>query len=84
MFGFLDRLRGIEPRSSTIDIGALYQSVFAFGGGGYSFAQSPAILASSLSVLDNAGALLTEIPTPWAARRPLLDQPTAPSSSPEC
>ena len=60
MFGFLDRLRGIEPRSSEIDLGALYQSVFAFGGGGYSFAQSPAILASSLSVLDNAGALLTE------------------------
>ena len=60
MFGFLDRLRGIEPRSAEIDLGALYQSVFAFGGGGYSFAQSPAILVSSLGVLDNSGALLTE------------------------
>ena len=60
MFGFLNRLRGLEKRSAEIDLGSLYQSVFAFGGGGYSFAQSPAILASSLSVLDNAGALLTE------------------------
>ena len=60
MFGFLDRLRGIEPRSAEIDLGALYQSVFASGGGSYSFAQSPAILVASLSVLDNAGALLTE------------------------
>ena len=60
MFGFLNRLRGPETRSAEIDLGALYQSAFAFGGGSYSFAQSPAILASSLSVLDNAGALLTE------------------------
>ena len=60
MFGFLNRLRGIEPRSAEVDLGALYQSVFAFGGGAYAWAQSPAILASSLSVLDNAGALLTE------------------------
>ena len=60
MFGFLDRLRGIETRSSEIDVGSLYASFFALGGGGYSFAQSPAILVSSLSVLDNAGALLTE------------------------
>ena len=60
MFGFLDRLRGIEPRSAEIDLGALYQSVFAFGGGSYSWAQSPAILVASLSVQDNAGALLTE------------------------
>ena len=60
MFGFLNRLRGPETRSAEIDLGALYQSVFAFGGGSYSFAQSPAILVSSLSVFDNAGALLTE------------------------
>ena len=59
MFGFLDRLRGIEPRSQ-IDLGALYQSVFAFGGGSYSWAQSPAILVASLSVQDNSGALLTQ------------------------
>ena len=60
MFGFLNRLRGPETRSSEIDVGSLYQSFFQFGGGAYSFAQSPAILVSSLSVLDNAGALLTE------------------------
>ena len=59
MFGFLNRLRGIEPRSQ-IDLGALYQSVFAFGGGSYSWAQSPAILVASLSVQDNSGALLTQ------------------------
>ena len=60
MFGFLNRLRGPETRSAEIDVGSLYQSFFQFGGGAYSFAQSPAILVSSLSVLDNAGALLTE------------------------
>ena len=60
MFGFLNRLRGPETRSAEIDLGALYQSVFAFGGGSYSWSQSPAILVSSLGVLDNAGALLTE------------------------
>ena len=61
MFGFLNRRRGPETRSAEIDIGSLYQSVFAFGGGGaYSFARSPAILVASLSVLDNSGSLLTE------------------------
>ena len=60
MFGFLNRLRGPETRSAEIDLGALYQSVFAFGGGSYSWAQSPAILVASLSVLDNAGALVNE------------------------
>ena len=60
MFGFFNRLRGPETRSAEIDLGALYQSVFGFGGGAASFAQSPAILVSSLSVLDNAGALLSE------------------------
>ena len=34
--------------------------MFAFGGGSYSWAQSPAILVASLSVLDNAGALVNE------------------------
>ena len=60
MFGFLNRLRGTETRSSEIDVGSLYASFFQFGGGSYSFAQSPAILVSSLGVLDNSGALLTQ------------------------
>ena len=60
MFGFFNRLRGPETRSAEIDLGALYQSVFAFSGGSYSWSQSPAILVSSLGVLDNAGALLTQ------------------------
>ena len=60
MFGFLNRLRGTETRSAEIDLGALYQSVFAFGGGSSSIARSPAILVSSLGVLDNSGALLTD------------------------
>ena len=60
MFGFLNRLRGTETRSAEIDLGALYQSVFAFGGGSSSIARSPAILVSSLGVLDNAGAVLTD------------------------
>ena len=60
MFGFINRLRGLETRSAEIDIGSLYQSFFALGAGGYNFAQSPAILVSSLSVLDNSGALLNE------------------------
>ena len=60
MFGFLNRLRGPETRSAEIDLGALYQSVFAFGGGSSSIARSPAILVSSLGVLDNSGALLTD------------------------
>ena len=60
MFGFLNRLRAPETRSAEIDVGSLYASFFQFGGGSYSFAQSPAILVSSLSVLNNAGAVLTE------------------------
>ena len=60
MFGFLNRRRGIETRSAQLDLGALYASVFQLGGGAYAFAQSPAILVSSLAVLDNAGALLNE------------------------
>ena len=60
MFGFFNRLRGPETRSAEIDLGALYQSVFAFSGGSYSWSQSPAILVTSLGVRDNAGALLTQ------------------------
>ena len=60
MFGFFNRLRGPETRSAEIDVGSLYASVFGLTGGAYNFAQSPAILVSSLAVLDNAGALLTE------------------------
>ena len=51
-----------DPRlgPTEIDVGSLYASVFGLAGGAYNFAQSPAILVSSLAVLDNAGALLTE------------------------
>ena len=60
MFGFLNRLRSIETRSSEIDVGSLYASFFQFGSGAYNWQQSPAILVSSLSVQDNQGALLNE------------------------
>ena len=60
MFGSFFRQRAPETRSAEIDVGALYASFFQFGGGAYNWQQSPAILVSSLSVLDNAGALLTE------------------------
>ena len=58
MFGFLNRMRDVETRSSVIDVGALYAGLYQ--GGAYGWQQSPAILVSSLSVLDNQGALLTE------------------------
>ena len=58
MFGFFNRLRGPETRSAEIDVGALVRRASSqFGGGAYNWAQSPAILVSSLAVLDNAGAL---------------------------
>ena len=60
MFGFLNRLRGPETRSAQLDLGSLYASIFQSGGGAFSFSQSPAILVSSLGVLDNSGALLNE------------------------
>ena len=60
MFGFFNRMRGLETRSSEIDVGALYQSFFQLGSGAYSWQQSPAILVSSLSIQDNQGALLNE------------------------
>ena len=60
MFGFFNRLRGLETRSAEIDVGSLYQSFFQFGRGAYSWQQSPAILVSSLSIQDNQGALLNE------------------------
>ena len=47
-------------RSDQIDLGSLYAQAFSFTGGAYGWQQSPAILVSALSVLDNAGALLTE------------------------
>ena len=60
MFGFLNRLRGIETRSDQLDVGAVYAAAFQFSGGSYGWQQSPAILVSSLGVLDNSGALLNE------------------------
>ena len=60
MFGFFNRLRGLETRSAEIDVGSLYASFFQFGSGAYNWQQSPAILVSSLSVQDNQGALLNE------------------------
>ena len=59
MFGLFNRrMRDVETRSSVIDVGALYAGLYQ--GGAYGWQQSPAILVSSLSVLDNQGALLTE------------------------
>ena len=60
MFGLFPRRKPSETRAAEIDVGALYASFFQFGSGAYSWQQSPAILVSSLSVLDNQGALITE------------------------
>ena len=60
MFGLFNRKESVESRSSQIDIGALYSQFFQFGASAYSWQSSPATLASSLSVPDGAGALLTE------------------------
>ncbi len=60
MFGLFKRHSPPEIRSSEIDVGALFAAAFQFTGGSYSWQQSPAILISALSVLDNQGALLTE------------------------
>ena len=60
MFGLFPRRKPSETRAAEIDVGALYASFFQFTGGAYAWQQSPAILVSSLSVLDNAGALITE------------------------
>ena len=60
MFG-LFRRNSTETRAADIDIGALYSQFFAFGGGAaYGWQTSPAVLASSLTVPDGEGALLTE------------------------
>ncbi len=60
MFGQFFRRQPFETRVAEIDVGALYASFFQFGSGAYAWQQSPAILVSALSILDNAGALLTE------------------------
>ena len=60
MFGLFPRRKPSETRAAEVDVGALYASFFQFGSGAYSWQQSPAILVSSLSVLDNQGALITE------------------------
>ena len=60
MFGLSPRRKPSETRAAEIDVGALYASFFQFGSGAYSWQQSPAILVSSLFVLDNQGALITE------------------------
>ena len=64
MFGLRNPFRPAETRSSQIDVGALYQAAFQFEGGSYSWARSPALLVSSLSLPDAAGdstgVLLTE------------------------
>ena len=59
MFGLFSRQR-VETRSADVDLGSLYAAIFGLSGGGYSWAQSPAILVASLAVLNNGGALLTE------------------------
>ena len=64
MIGRIRNLFGTESRSSEIDVGALYAAAFQFGSGSYSWARSPALLVSSLSLPDAAGdstgVLLTE------------------------
>ena len=59
MFGLFDRKR-TETRAAEVDVGALYSQFFQFGASSYSWQVSPAVLASSLSVPDGAGALLTQ------------------------
>ena len=59
MFGIFKR-HAVETRSAEVDLGSLYAAIFGLSGGGYSWAQSPAILVASLAVQNNAGALLTE------------------------
>ena len=49
-----------ESRAAELDVGSLFAQFFAFGASSYSWQQSPAVIASSLSVPDGAGALLTE------------------------
>ena len=58
MFGLFKRRT--EDRSASVDVGALYAQFFAFGASAYNWQVSPAVLASTLSVPDGMGALLTE------------------------
>ena len=58
MFGLFKK--STENRSGRVDIGELYSAFFGFGGTSYSWQVSPAVLASSLSVPDGLGSLLTE------------------------
>ena len=51
--------KSVEHRS-RIDIGGLFSAFLGFGGTSYSWQVSPAVLASSLSVPDGLGSLLTE------------------------
>ena len=60
MFGIFSRAGKAESRAAEVDVGSLYAQFFAFGASSYSWQQSPAVIASSLSVPDGAGALLTE------------------------
>ena len=60
MFRLFPRRAAPETRSASVDVGALYSQFFAFGASSYNWSVSPAVLASSLSVPDGAGALLTE------------------------
>ena len=58
MFGLFRKRT--EDRSASVDVGALYAQFFAFGASAYNWQVSPAVLASTLSVPDGMGALLTE------------------------
>ena len=61
MFGLFNRQIERRKRGPPRSISArCTPGFFQFGGGAYAWQQSPAILVSSLSVLDNAGALITE------------------------
>ena len=58
MFGLFRKRT--EDGSASVDVGALYAQFFAFGASAYNWQVSPAVLASTLSVPDGMGALLTE------------------------
>lgn len=50
-----------EHRAASLDVGAIYGSVFQYGGGGsYTWGVSPAVLAASLSVSDGGSTIITE------------------------
>ena len=54
---FRKKAPATEDRSGVVDVGAIYQSFYQFGGSAYSWQVSPAVLAGSLTI-DGMGVLL--------------------------